>query len=122
RQERDRLANAESLAANAQEALGLIDEGSPETPAITDQFGQAAAALASLARIDTTQADLSARTESLLENLSDLAHDLRDYLETIEYNPKRLNETEERLDLMHRLMRKYGGTIEAVLAFGEKAR
>jgi DNA repair protein RecN (Recombination protein N) len=122
RQERDRLANAESLAANAQEALGLIDEGSPETPAITDQFGQSAAALASLARIDTTQAELSARAESLLENLSDLAHDLRDYLETIEYNPKRLNEAEERLDLMHRLMRKYGGTIEAVLAFGEKAR
>lgn len=122
RQERDRLANAESLAANAQEALGLIDEGSPETPAITDQFGQAAAALASLSRIDTTQAELSARAESLLENLSDLAHDLRDYIETIEYNPKRLNETEERLDLMHRLMRKYGRTIEAVLSFGEKAR
>jgi DNA repair protein RecN (Recombination protein N) len=122
RQERDRLANAESLAANAQEALGLIDEGSPETPAITDQFGQAAAALSSLARIDTTQADLSARAETLLENLSDIARDLRDYLETIEYNPKRLNEVEERLDLMHRLLRKYGGTIESVLAFGEKAR
>ncbi len=122
RQERDRLANAESLAANAQEALGLIDEGSPETPAITDQFGQAAAALSSLARIDTTQAELSARADGLLENLSDLAGDLRDYLETIEYNPKRLNEAEERLDLMHRLMRKYGGTIESVLAFGAKAR
>lgn len=122
RQERDRLANAESLAANAQEALGLIDEGSPETPAITDQFGQAAAALSSLARIDTTQAELSARADGLLENLSDLARDLRDYLETIEYNPKRLNEAEERLDLMHRLMRKYGGTIESVLAFGAKAR
>lgn len=122
RQERDRLANAESLAANAQEALDLIDEGSPETPAITDQFGQAAAALSSLARIDTTQAELSSRAESLLENLSDIARDLRDYLETIEYNPKRLNEAEERLDLMHRLMRKYGGTIESVLAFGAKAR
>jgi len=122
RQERDRLANAESLAANAQEALNLIDEGSPETPAITDQFGQAAAALSSLARIDTTQAELSARADSLLENLSDIARDLRDYLETIEYNPKRLNEAEERLDLMHRLMRKYGGTIETVLAFGAKAR
>lgn len=122
RQERDRLANAESLAANAQEALGLIDEGSPETPAITDQFGQAAAALSSLARIDSTQAELSSRAESLLENLSDIARDLRDYLETIEYNPKRLNEAEERLDLMHRLMRKYGGTIESVLAFGAKAR
>ncbi|MDX9992355.1 MAG: DNA repair protein RecN [Anaerolineales bacterium] len=122
RQERDRLANAETLAANAQEALDLIDEGSPETPAITDQLGQAAAALSSLARIDSTQADLSGRADGLLENLSDIARDLRDYLETIEYNPKRLNEAEERLDLIHRLLRKYGGTIEAVLAFGLKAR
>lgn len=122
RQERDRLANAEALAANAQEALDLIDEGSPETPAITDQLGQATAALSSLARIDSTQADLSARADSLLENLSDIARDLRNYLETIEYNPKRLNEAEERLDLMHRLMRKYGGTLESVLAFGVKAR
>jgi DNA repair protein RecN (Recombination protein N) len=122
RQERDRLANAESLAASAQEALGLIDEGSPETPAISDQFGQVAAALSSLARIDSTQAELAARADGLLENLSELARDLRDYLETIEYNPKRLNEVEERLDLLYRLMRKYGGTIEAVLAFGAKAR
>jgi len=120
--ERDRLANAETLAASAQEALTLFDEGTPETPAITDQFGQAVAALASLTRIDASQAEISARAESLLENLSDLARDLRDYLETIEYNPKRLEEVEERLDLLHRLQRKYGGNLPAVLEFGEKAR
>jgi DNA repair protein RecN (Recombination protein N) len=122
RKERDRLANAESLAANAQEALGIIDEGTPETPAITDQLGQAVSALASLARTDPSQAELSSRAETLLENLSDIAHDLRDYLESIEYNPRRLEEVEERLDLIHRLLRKYGGTAQAVLAFGEKAR
>ncbi len=122
RLERDRLANAESLAANAQEALQLLDEGSPETPAVTDQLGQTVAALASLARVDTAKAELAARAESLLENLSDISHELRDYLETIEYNPRRLDDAEERLDLMHRLLRKYGGTVEAVLAFGAKAR
>ena len=122
RKERDRLANAETLAANAQEAIILLDEGSPESPAITDQLGQTVAALSSLARVDVSQAELSARAETLLENLSDITADLRDYLETIEYNPKRLEQVEERLDLMHRLMRKYGGTIEAVLAFGEKSR
>ena len=46
RKERDRLANAESLAQNAQEALAVLDEGSPETPAATDLVGQAAQALA----------------------------------------------------------------------------
>jgi DNA repair protein RecN (Recombination protein N) len=122
RQERDRLANAEALSANAQEALQLLDEGSPDIPAITDQLGQVVAALSSLARVDTAKTELAARAESLLENLSDIAHELRDYLETVEYNPRRLEEAEERLDLLHRLMRKYGGTLEAVLAFGAKAR
>ncbi len=122
RKERDRLANAETLAANAQEAITLLDEGSPETPAITDQMGQAVSALASLARVDTSKAELSARAEALLENIAEVAHDLRDYLETIEYNPKRLEQVEERLDLLHRLLRKYGGTIEAVIAFGVNAR
>ncbi|MCX6067817.1 MAG: AAA family ATPase, partial [Chloroflexi bacterium] len=71
RQERDRLANAESLAANAQEALQLLDDGTPETPAVTDQLGQATAALSSLARVDTSKAELAARAEALLENISD---------------------------------------------------
>ena len=122
RQERDRLANAETLAANAQEAQGLIDEGTPETPAISDQLGQAVSALASLARVDPAQAELSARGEALLESLSEISRDLRLYMEKIEYNPKRLDEVEERLDLIHRLMRKYGGTVEAVIAFGANAR
>jgi DNA repair protein RecN (Recombination protein N) len=120
--ERDRLANAETLSANAQEALQLLDEGTPDTPAITDQLGQVVAALSSLARVDTAKTELSAHAETLLENLADIAHELRDYLENIEYNPRKLEDAEERLDLMHRLLRKYGGTIEAVLAFGEKAR
>lgn len=122
RKERDRLANAETLAANAQEAITLLDEGSPETPAITDQMGQAVSALASLARVDSSKAELAARAESLLENIAEVAHELRDYLEAVEYNPKRLEQVEERLDLIHRLLRKYGGSIEAVLAFGANVR
>ena len=122
RHERDRLANAETLAANAQEAQGLIDEGTPETPAISDQLGQAIAALSSLARVDPSQAELSSRGEALLESLSEISRDLRNYMEGIEYNPKRLEEVEERLDLIHHLLRKYGGTVEAVIAFGANAR
>jgi DNA repair protein RecN (Recombination protein N) len=122
RQERDRLANAETLTANALEALQLLDEGSPETPAITDQLGQAVSALNALARVDTAKTELATHAETLLENLSDLARDLRDYVEKIEYNAKRLEEVEERLDLLHRLLRKYGGTVDSVLAFGTKAR
>ncbi len=122
RKERDRLANAETLAENAQEALAVLDEGSPETPAATDLVGQAAQALATLAKIDAGQSELAEQAELLLDTISDVIHSLRDYLERIEYNPKRLEDVEERLDLLHSLTRKYGGNIPAVLAYGADAR
>lgn len=122
RQERDRLANAESLAQNAQEALGVLEDGTPETPAATDLVGQAAQAIAALAKIDSEQAELSNQAEILLDTMSDIVHSLRDYLEEIEFNPKRLDEVEERLDIIHSLKRKYGGSIQSVIAYGQDAR
>src|SRR5512138_1734457 len=122
RKERDRLANAESLAQNAQEALAVLEEGSPEVPAASDLVGQAAQALAALAKIDSAQNDLANQAELLLDTMSDLIRSLRDYLEEIEFNPKRLDEVEERLDLIHSLTRKYGGSIPSVIAYGNEAR
>ena len=122
RKERDRLANAESLAQNAQEALAILEDGSPDTPAATDLMGQAAQALAALAKIDAGQADTSNQIEEMLDSLSDIIHELRNYLEEIEFNPKRLEDEEERLDLIHSLTRKYGGTIPAVIAYGADAK
>jgi DNA repair protein RecN (Recombination protein N) len=122
RSERDRLANAENLAALAQQALALLDDGTPEAPAASDQVGQAMQALVSLARIDSSQARISEQVTSLSENLTDMIHDLRTYLERIEPNPRRLEQLEERLDLIHNLKRKYGGNIEKVLAFAADAR
>ncbi len=120
-QERTRLAHAEQLAASAQETLQILDEGTPETPSISDQLGRATKTLAAMSRIDT-QIDLSLRIETLNESIAEISRELRDYLESIEFNPRRLEDVEERLDLLQRLTRKYGGSIEAVIAFGEKAR
>ena len=122
RKERDRLANAESLAQNAQEALAILEEGSPETPAATDLIGQAAQALAALAKIDAGQSDLANQAEVMLDTLSDVIHELRNYLEEIEFNPKRLEDVEERLDLIHSLTRKYGGNIPAVISYGADSK
>jgi len=122
RQERDRLANAESLAGHAQEALSLLDEGSAEAAPATDLVGQASRALASLARIDHTQEELANQAAQLEDTLAELTRSLRLYLDQIEYNPERLEEVEERLNLIHNLTRKYGGDISAVLTFGADAR
>ncbi len=122
RKERDRLANAESLAQFAQQALAVLDEGSQESLAASDLVGQAARALSALARIDTAQAELAEQAAMLEDSLADMVRSLRDYLEEIEYNPKRLDEAEERLNLIHNLTRKYGGDIPSVIKFGEQAR
>ena len=122
RKERDRLANAESLAEYAQQALTVLDEGSPETVAASDLVGQAAQALAGLAKIDSAQAELSNQAAVLEDTLAEMVRSLRDYLEEIESNPKRLEEVEERLDLIFRLTRKFGGSIPAVIAYGVDAR
>jgi DNA repair protein RecN (Recombination protein N) len=100
----------------------VLDEGTPEAPAATDLVGQAVQSLAKLAQIDTPQNTISEQAAAIEENLADLSHSLRNYLEAIEYNPKRLDEVEERLDLIHRLERKYGGSIESVIAFAADAR
>ena len=122
KQERDRLANAEALATLAQSALTVLDEGTPESPAATDLVGQAVQSLAKLGQIDASHHSLAEQSVAIEETLADLSHSLRDYLEAIEYNPKRLEEVEERLDLVRRLERKYGGSIESVIAFAADAR
>src|SRR5258706_601368 len=81
-----------------------------------------AQALAALAKIDEGQNELANQAEVLLDTISNIIHRLRAYLEEIEFNPKRLEEVEERLDLVHSLARKYGGNIPAVITYGEDAR
>lgn len=119
--ERTRLANAENLAETAQEALQALDDGSPETPSASDQLGKVVHALNSLTRIDTEQSPMADQAQNIFEAMNDLARDLRDYLDNVEYNPRRLDYVEERLDMIQHLKRKYGATIDDVLAYAQKA-
>jgi DNA repair protein RecN (Recombination protein N) len=122
-EERTRLANAEKLAALADEAIQAAAEGDEASgaPAAADLLGHAARALNSLAKIDPALEVHRDTAQSLGEQLAELARDLRGYRESIEFNPKRLDQVEERIDLIKSLQRKYGATIEDVLAFGENA-
>jgi DNA repair protein RecN (Recombination protein N) len=122
RDERNRLANAEGLAALAQEALVALDEGTPETPSAVDLLGQIVHAMNSLVRLDPSQTTAKEQAEAVFEGVSELGRELRDYLEGIEFNPKRLDQVEERLGLLHNLKRKFGDSVEAVLAYAESAR
>ena len=115
--ERNRLANAENLAEYGRTALVLLDEANPEMPGISDLVGQVLHALHGLTRIDGSQANLAEQADSLAVLVNELSRDLRNYLDQIEYNPRRLEAVEERLEVLRTLQRKYGGSIEAVLAY-----
>ena len=119
--ERTRLANAEQLAALADEAYQALYEGSGETPAALDALAQATKALTGLAKIDPSLAEHLQTAESAAAQLDDLARTVRTYRERIEFSPKKLDQVEDRLDAIRRLKRKYGATIEEVLAFAQNA-
>ncbi len=120
-EERTRLANAEKLAALSDEAIRALSDGNDETPSAADLLGEAARALNNLAKIDPALVEQRDLSQSLSVQFRELARDLQDYRDRVEFNPRRLDAVEERLDLIKNLQRKYGATIEEVLAYGEQA-
>lgn len=121
KQERDRLANAESLSENARKALQILDQGDYENPSLSDQLGVVSGLLNTLAKLDPSNNELAEKSEGLADEIADMIIDLRDYADAIEFNPTRLQEVEERIDLINSLKRKYGHEIEAILQKQVKA-
>jgi DNA repair protein RecN (Recombination protein N) len=122
RQELSRLANSEKLSSLAKNALLLLDEGSPDSQSITELLGEVTQSMTALANIDQGLLDLSEQTNSISTLAGDISRELNAYLENIEYNPKRLEQVEERLSLITNLKRKYGENEDAILVFAQKAR
>jgi DNA repair protein RecN (Recombination protein N) len=120
--ERTRLANTETIATLVQSALIGLDEGTTETQSSVDSFGSVLDSLNDIAKYDPTQLEQAERAQKIFDELTDLASYLRSYSEDIEFNPSRLNQVEERLNLIHNLTRKYGDSIPDVLTFAEQAR
>lgn len=121
-EERTRLANAEKLTRLAEEARSALSAGFGRGASVSDSLGAAAEALEDLARIDPSMAELQGEAQALLETAGEISRSLRLYVEGIEFNPARLDQVEDRISLIHDLQRKYGGDIESVLAYGERAQ
>jgi DNA repair protein RecN (Recombination protein N) len=119
--ERERLRHAEALRGAASEALAGVGGGDQEGGA-AELVGAAEAALAAQEGVDKTLDELGERTRGLSAELQELVAELRAYAEGIEAEPGRLEQVEERLDVLDRLKRKHGGSIESVLAHAERCR
>ncbi len=119
--ERKRLANAEQLSQLSTEASLLISGSDADTPGALDALGLAEQALTRLARIDPTAAGLLDQLGEATALLDDIGRELSHYRDGVEFNPRRLQQVEERLHVIHSLQRKYGDTVEEVLAYGQRS-
>jgi DNA repair protein RecN (Recombination protein N) len=72
--------------------------------------------------VDPSQSNLRDLAQTLLDQLSELAHGLRRYRESIEFNPRRLEQVEERLELVRNLKRKYGETLASILEYAQNGQ
>lgn len=120
--ERTRLANAENLAKQAQIALMALDEGELDSASASDRLGIAIQALEGLTKVDQERSDLLSVAQDIFERTVELARELSNYLQEVEFDPNRLGEVDDRLNLIFTLKRKYGESIQAILDYGEQAR
>lgn len=119
--ERLRLTNAEQLAELVGQALSALEQGDGEAPPALDLLGAALRALEGLTRVDPSLEPQLRTAESLNYQAEELVEGLRNYQDQLEHNPRRLQEVEERLALIHQLERKYGATIPDVLNYARQA-
>ena len=108
---RDRLAQSYALLSGSDDAAGAVD-----------LLGEASNAVDAAAQLDPALTAAAGQLLDLYYNAKDVAADLIGRLDSYDTNDAELDEVEQRLDLLYRLKRKYGSTVEDVIAFGQKAR
>ncbi len=121
--EQSLLTSAEKLKAASYEIYGIIygeDSAAAATSAV-DRLGEALAAMRPMVETDPSLQKHLGYLEETLHGLEETARDIRTYGENLSYDPQRLEEVQDRLELIRGLGRKYGGSISGVLAYLEKA-
>ncbi len=121
KRERLLLTNAEQWITMIGAAYEALYKGAGGRPSALDLLAEVDRSLASLEGIDPRLKEERRTIEESSEQLRELARDLRAHLDEIDYSPARLAQVEERLELIYNLKRKYGDSIEEILAFSERA-
>lgn len=113
------IANSGKIAEAVEQAYGLIYEN--DALSAYDAVSGAANALGGIAGFGEEFAELHRKLTDVQYALSDAAHELRSCGDRMEFDPRILEDLEERLDVLHKIERKYGGSVEAALEYYEKA-
>ena len=115
------LSNASTIRDRIAQCYALLS-GDDETPGAVDLLGEASNAVDAAAQLDGELSTSAGQLLDLYYNAKDAAVDLIGRLDAYETNDAELDEIEQRIDLIYKLKRKYGDTVEDIIAFGQKAR
>ena len=115
------LANASTIRDRIAQCYALLSGGDEASGAV-DLMGAASNALDEAAQLDDALSETAGQLTDLYYTAKDAAADLIRRLDAYDTNDAELDEIEQRLDLLYKLKRKYGDTVEDVIAFGQKAR
>jgi len=113
--------NAGQLAYSLQAASKLLSGGEEEDDGAMDLLSRAADELADVAALSQDLNNLSQKAEEARYQVEDLAASVAMLAADVDFSPKERDAVEERLDVIYRLRRKYGATIEEVLSYHDKA-
>lgn len=113
-EKRNLMLNAEKITQNLNQADAVLSEQG------IDAISLAIKSLEKIENIDEKYEKISSNLKSLYYELQEVSRDLSSYNDEIYFDEEERNETEERLDLIHSLKRKYGNTIEEILQYKEE--
>lgn len=116
-EEAEVLKHSEKIISSVNKAFGLLDDENSVLGLLAD----AKTALQTAARYDDKLQSVYESLDSAWINLDDSRQEMADYLDSSNFNADRAAEVQERLDVIYRLHRKYGGSTEAVLDYLQDA-
>ncbi len=115
------LQNAEKLSNGMNDAVESL-YGGDDTDGAASMLAAAERSLSRLARYDEAIAALHERVCDLMYQVQDVADEVRDARDQLSYSGEELEQIESRLDVIHRLRRKYGADCEEILAYLERSK
>ena len=120
REQRDIYTNAEQITKSVNEAYMNLYEGD-EIQSAYDGISIAVNEIFQISDLNPQLKSIYDTLNEIMYSLEDTAHEIKEFVETVEFDEQTLNEIEERLDLISRLKRKYGNSIEEILEYLKKA-
>jgi len=116
------LQNAERIISALSKVYEMMGVGSKTEKSASDIIGEAVSVMNDISKLDQKYAAVTKRLESLSFEVEDIVAEIRSSRDEIDYDPETLDQIEERLDLIYKLKKKYGDSIEKIKEYMERAQ